>query len=206
MTVQEKHRLWWIIGIVAAVLYFGPSLTRTVLSTARTHQPTGPTTPLAPPPPPPPSRAQQEGAALAALAGKWRGDIYVSPDRGVCDLHLEINPVPGQEDKYTGNTSLSCMAPMQMLGANAPKTVPDAMARTAVNATPTSTILSGAVSNGSIVFHVDQNIAVSQSPVGCDMTSLTATPFGAARVAITWKETDQGICHGGQLVANKSNQ
>jgi hypothetical protein len=202
MTVQEKKRVQWAAGIVVTALYFGPSLMTHIRGVIFSHavEGAGPKTIATAPPPPVRKDAPDPGKAQD-LSGSWKGQTFV-PDRGACSIHVEINPVSGKEGQYSADTSLSCAAPFQALGANAPKTPADAMAQVAERMTPTSAILSGAVSNGSIVFHVDQNIGVNQTPTGCDMTALTVTPFGATRVVITWKETDQGICHGGQLVAS----
>jgi hypothetical protein len=63
--------------------------------------------------------------------------------------------------------------------------------------TPTSSIMSGSVANGEIVFHVDQAIGTPRD--GCVVTEFAVAPF-ADQVAAIWKA---GNCAGGQMVLNR---
>jgi hypothetical protein len=208
MTIDKKNNLWkW--GLLIAALYFGPSILSHIRMAVsghgqqvqrqiqqQTQQQTGPTSSSAKP---------QTYAILDALAGNWQGSAMI-PDRGQCRMGLELQIVPGNEGHYSADTRLTCRptlpAMIKIIGHPPGNTweLQDAMTK-AMNLT--SAILTGAAENGSIRFHVDQNIGVAQVPGACDMTSLTVTPFGATRIAIAYEETNVGHCHGGQIVADK---
>jgi hypothetical protein len=209
MTIDKKNNLWkW--GLLIAALYFGPSILshiRMAISgrgqqaqrqiQQQTPQQTGQT---------PSSVKPQPYASLDALAGNWKGQAMTG--RGQCWMTLELNTIPGNDGHYSADTRLICKptfpAMIEIIGHQPGNQweLQDALTK-AMN--PTSAILTGAAAaNGSIHFHVDQNIAVAQVPGACDMTSLTVTPFGAARIAITYEETNVGHCHGGQIVASKA--
>ena len=63
--------------------------------------------------------------------------------------------------------------------------------------TPTSAIMSGAVVNGEIVFHIDKAIGTPLD--GCIWTGFTVSPF-ADQIAAQWQA---GTCQGGQMVLNR---
>jgi hypothetical protein len=73
----------------------------------------------------------------------------------------------------------------------------DAMNTIINGVTPTSTIMSGAVVKGDLVFHVDKAIGIPAD--GCPWTGVTVSPFGE-QVAIEWQA---GTCKGGQMILNR---
>ena len=68
---------------------------------------------------------------------------------------------------------------------------------------PTSAILAGARSGDSVQFEVQMNVGVKELRHGCGMSSLSIAPFGTNQVAVDWKESQQGLCQGGQIVLRK---
>jgi hypothetical protein len=202
----------WAAGLFIGALYFGPSIMSSVRSAIVTRQPQSQAAAStaaaqkgqAKHAGDRPSSASDPQAALSTgLAGIWQGRAALN-DRGVCQISLELRALPDKENAYAANSSLSCTPTvMQLLsrskGMNSAGTM-DTMAKAM---SPTSAILTGAESNGSIRFHVDKNIGIEQVQGGCEMTSLAVTPFGASRILIEWHETDQGSCHGGQIIAAK---
>jgi hypothetical protein len=64
---------------------------------------------------------------------------------------------------------------------------------------PADAILSGAMENGSIRFHVDKTIGTNSN--GCAATSFTVTPFGSNQLAAEWQE---GGCQGGHVILQKA--
>jgi hypothetical protein len=64
---------------------------------------------------------------------------------------------------------------------------------------PAGAVLSGAMENGSIRFHVDKTVGTNSN--GCAATSLTLTPFGTNQLAAEWQE---GGCEGGHIILQKA--
>jgi hypothetical protein len=203
MNIQTKHKLWmWGFGLLLAALYFGPSLLRSILATAhaqgggqQTKTPQPPQVKNTEPPKPP--------DPLLSLVGNWKGRADLT-GRGVCTIGIAIQEVPGNHDQYAANSGLSCVPTLMEMMAHKASNPAEQIDYTAKAQAPTSTILTGTANNGTVVFHVDQNIGVDQTPWGCNMTSLTVKPMGATpQILIEWKETDAGVCHGGQIVAGR---
>jgi hypothetical protein len=61
---------------------------------------------------------------------------------------------------------------------------------TAEKVAPSSTLLSGNVTNGSIAYLTDK--VASRDCKKCDMESMDVTPFGSGQLAAQWK--DNGGC------------
>lgn len=141
--------------------------------------------------------------AFAKVIGHWRG--FVVPDRqDSCELDLELQDKGGQ---FAGYSTLRCptdtteaeeMLRAKQLGPRAAMNY----ARRTTN--PTSAILTGSAQDGSIRFHVDQNIGVGETPGACNMTSLTVTPFGTEQIAVVWQQ--EAPCPAGQMVLGRDRR
>jgi hypothetical protein len=206
----------WAAGLFIGALYFGPSIMSSVRSAIVTRQ----AQPQAAASTAAAQKAQAkragdrasgtsatspdpQAALSTGLAGTWQGRAALN-DRGVCQISLELRELPDKENDYAANSSLSCTPTvMELLSRSKGMNSAGAMDTMGKAMSPTSAILTGNQANGSIHFHVDKNIGVEQVPGGCEMTSLSVTPFGASRILIEWHETDQGSCRGGQIIAAK---
>jgi hypothetical protein len=64
---------------------------------------------------------------------------------------------------------------------------------------PAAAVLSGAMEDGSIRFHVDKTIGTNSN--GCGATAFTLTPFGGKQLAAQWQEAG---CQGGYVILQKA--
>ena len=146
-------------------------------------------------PPVPPSVAASKAApppVSSGLAGIWQGRTAIT-GRGICTLRIELHENPPEH--FTGYSSLACanFAPLMSEQDRNPA------AATLNRMSPASAVLSGAMENGSIRFHVDKTIGTNSN--GCAATSFALTPFGANQLAAEWQE---GTCQGGNIILQKA--
>jgi hypothetical protein len=145
-----------------------------------------------PPSAPAPARAP---ATPVEISGIWQGKTAIT-GRGLCTLRVELHEnAPG---RFLGYSSLACanFAPLM-----APQDRGNTAAAVLNRMNPAEAILSGAMENGSIRFHVDKTIGASSN--GCAATSLTLTPFGSNQLAAEWQE---GGCEGGHVILQKARK
>lgn len=200
---KKSKTFWTLAGAAVAVYYFAPSILR-IVTTPKTPKappaavvapaihPSAPVPKLPPPLPP----------LIQSSLGKWQG-AAVLPDRGTCALKLELrpndtqNPVKAYSSLACGHTVIDEIAKgHKMTNAEMTKNFMRA-------ANPTSAILSGSVTNGTIQLQAEQNFGVNAVSNGCDMVSITITPFASNQVIADFKESQQGRCQGGQIVLTK---
>jgi hypothetical protein len=200
MPITDKQRkMIWTGAILFCLYYFVPALVSAGRHAFTAEQPA-----ITKPSPahvavsPPMDAATQQAVASAAqfdkLAGDWTNSVML-PNRGLCKLALQLRTVPGKPGSYNGYSTTSCMLSLALLGHSATR---ENMAKDSINSmTPTSTIMTGTVTGGQIVFHIDQ--AIGTPPEGCTpMESFRASPF-ADQVAVEWRA---GACSG-QMVLNR---
>jgi hypothetical protein len=200
MQLTDKQRKYtWIGAAVLGIIYFGPALLTGVRhlassgnastaiakpSAARVALPSPVnTTPIAPPVVDP---------LATRLVGNWQalGDL---PARGFCALSLQVKRDPIQQGIYQGYSTISCMPSLATVGAR-PTTANRAL-DVANMRTPTSTIMSGPLLDGSIQFHIDRLIGIPVN--GCKITGFSLTPFADGAVAAQWQNAP---CPEGNLI------
>jgi hypothetical protein len=142
---------------------------------------------------PTPDQVAAAGAAAilaqetAQYSGKWGGRAQIA-GRGKCTFSLEIKTQPNTAKPFAGYSNLLCI---DMTFPAGTKMDPAAIAiLTAEKVAPSSTLLSGNVTNGSIAYLTDK--VVSRDCKKCDMESMDVTPFGSGQLAAQWK--DNGGC------------
>jgi hypothetical protein len=119
------------------------------------------------------------------------------PGRGTCNFGLEIKPQSNTAKPFAGYANVLCV---DMTIPNGTKMDAASMAiLTAEKVAPSSTVLSGNVTNGSLAYLTDK--VVSRDYKKCDMESLDVTPFGSGQLAVQWKDN----CGGGQLTLGRMN-
>jgi hypothetical protein len=208
MQLTDKHRRFaWIGGALIAIYFVAPwginlvrqASTPTEPAVAKPSAAHIASVAPAPPPPLPDPVALQLAATTAQfnkLAGDWSG-AAILPAHGLCKLSLQIRTIPDKPAAYTGYSSTSCNPYIALTGKPATK---QNMAQAAITSmVTTSVIITGAVVNNEIVFHIDRNIGIP--PDGCAVTGFTVSPF-AEQVAAQWQA---GTCQGGQLVLNRAS-
>jgi hypothetical protein len=127
----------------------------------------------------------------------------VLPDRGSCTLKLELRPNDTQ-NSVKAYSSLACGHTVIDEIARGHKMTSAEMTKNFMKAAnPTSAILSGSIANGTIQLQAEQNFGVNAVSDGCDMASMTLTPFATNQVIADFKESQQGRCQGGQIVLTK---
>jgi hypothetical protein len=210
--MKPNNRRAWIVPFALALIFFAPRFFRSAQQ-ARTLPPMLSSRPIAtsaaPDATPSPAGAiSSPGATVASaastvsIAGKWQG-AAVLPDRGSCTLKLELrpndtqNPVKAYSSLACGHTVIDEIAKgHKMTSAEMTKNFMKA-------ANPTSAILSGSIANGTIQLQAEQNFGVNAVSDGCEMASMTLTPFATNQVIADFKESQQGRCQGGQIVLTK---
>lgn len=132
-------------------------------------------------------------ASPANLSGNWRGKTAIA-GRGICALRFELSEK--ELGHFAGYSSLACanFAPLM-----SPQDRGNIAAAVLNKLNPAEAILSGAMENGSIRFHVDKTIGTNSN--GCAATSFTVTPFGSNQLAAEWQE---GGCQGGHVILQKA--
>lgn len=130
--------------------------------------------------------------APTPLPGIWRGRTAIA-GRGICTLTVELHE--GDPGRFTGYSTLAC----GNFGPLMSKEDRNPAAATLNRMSPAGAILSGAMENGSIRFHVDKTVGTNSN--GCAATSLTLTPFGTNQLAAEWQE---GGCEGGHIILQKA--
>ena len=142
--------------------------------------------------PTPDQVAAAEAAAILAqetaqYPGKWGGRAQIA-GRGMCTFSLEIKTQPNTAKPFAGYSNLLCI---DMTFPAGTKMDPAAIAiLTAEKVAPSSTLLSGNVTNGSIAYLTDK--VVSRDCKKCDMESMDVTPFGSGQLAAQWKDNGGG--------------
>jgi hypothetical protein len=204
---SNQRKLIWIVAAILGLCYFAPSLIQRVQYAVAAEQPEGikpspahiATTPPAPTVPPPSTDAAAlQASATAAqfdkLADDWLGSALLPG--GLCRLGLQIRKAPDKPENYKGFSTISCNTALKVTDHPA---TPENRAKMAIaSMTPTSTIMTGTIKNGQIVFAVDQ--AIGTPPDGCGpITSFTVSPF-ADQIAAVWQ---QGDCKSEQMVLNR---
>jgi hypothetical protein len=200
MQLTDKQRKYaWIGAAVLGLIYFGPTLLNGVRhlassgnastaqakpSAARVALPSPVnTTPIAPPVVDP---------LATRLLGTWQalGDL---PARGFCTLSLQVKRDPVQPGTYQGYSTISCLPSLAIVGAR--PTAANRALDAANDRTPTSTIMSGPLQDGSIQFHIDRLIGIPVN--GCKITGFSLTPFSDGAVAAQWQNAP---CPEGNLI------
>jgi hypothetical protein len=130
-----------------------------------------------------------------SYAGIWRGQTTVER-RGLCTLRIELHET--EPSKYQGYSSLVCadFAPLMK-----PKERVNRAAAIKNRMNPEAAVISGALENGAIAFHVDKTIGADAN--GCAATSFTLTPFGKNEFAAEWQEA---TCKGGRVMLQKARK
>ena len=200
-TLHKYRKILWAAAVIVIVIHYAPRFIKPRRQAV-----------FAPPPlqqPAPPQKPPAPDASLAKMIGQWSGSIASPGRKAMCGLTLKIDASPNQENpgRFSGYSTLKCgpnefemmMSAMQKQKNPDPAALFD-LTRQYYNAT--SAILTGSPEAGSIRFHVDKNIGVSETPGGCNMTSLTATPFGQGQIAVEWRE--EPPCQGGQVVMQRN--
>jgi hypothetical protein len=201
MQVTDKQRkLIWAAAGILALSYLAPHVIHMMRQAKAAPEPvTAKPSPvhIAPVPTPPPDpvalQAQAEAAEFNKLMGDWSGAATLP--QGMCRLALQLRPVADKPAHYAGYSTMTCNPTLVLLSEHVPKQQRDIDLAKAM--TPTSAIMSGAVENNAIVFHIDTNIGMPIS--GCAITGFTVSPF-ADQVAAQWQS---GTCQGGQMVLNR---
>jgi hypothetical protein len=203
MQITDKQRKYlWVAGGILAVVYLGPSLINHIrMAFADTQASASSAKPspvhIAPQTITVTAKSPLAGVdpQLQKLVGNWTGGA-VLPDRGLCNLSVQIKPNSDTAGLFTGYSTMRC-GPFIALTGHAVSA--ENRARAVANSlAPTSTIMTGTPAAGAIEFHVDKAIGV---PVdGCPISSMTITPFAGNEVATEWKA---GTCHGGNLILNR---
>jgi hypothetical protein len=198
MKLTDKQRKYaWIGAAVLGVLYLGPSVLHSIQQAVTANRaahaaimkPTpirvAPKTAAVVPSPP------RDPAAMRLL-GVWKATQDL-PARGLCTLSVQVKRDPIQPEVFQGYSTISCLPSLSIVGAR-----PTAANRAldAANArTPTSTIMSGALEDGSIRFHIDRLIGIPVN--GCQITGFSLTPFGDGAVAAEWQNAP---CPQGEMI------
>jgi hypothetical protein len=231
-TLIKNRKFMWVAAAILATIYFAPSLINSVRLAVIHRQIADAATKAAKPSPSigasipggtaapvggqaadpampgtPASQALSPVAndpSLSKFVGTWENRLAI-PNRGTCNLKIEIKNSADEKYPLSGYSTLSCMPSMLDLMARNHATKPtpaEAIAAMTNQMNPTSAILKGNVQNGSAQFVAVKNIGVDEIKDGCPMVSITVTPF-AEQVAAEWKESQQGTCQGGQMLMRK---
>lgn len=191
-TITRKQMTWGAVAVGAALLYMNPWVIQLLTSPFRPHPSPKPApihqVMLAPPPPLPQAPPAPPALSINPV-GKWFGRNLVR-DRGTCQLGLEITPKPGLVNQYLTYSSLMCvdyLATGGKIGLTSLSKILDQ------KLSPASTILSGDVVDGSIVYRVDK--AIESIDDKCPLSSMTITPFGTGAVRAVWKDS----CGSGEI-------
>jgi hypothetical protein len=225
-----SRKFAWGAGIVLTAWYFGPSIVHSFIPAPHAPVlqqkmakpspgiPAAPSIPVstaavplavgisasapAPVAPSPPAAAAGD-PAMARFLGNFAGAIALK--RGNCSLSLAVRDSHDKDHPFAGFSSLSCAPTMfEMLDkgaahARTPAGMVDYMTK---QMNPTTAILEGSLVNGSLQFKAKENFAVTEVSNGCAMSSLTLTPF-AEQMQVDWKESQEGLCQGGQVVLTR---
>jgi hypothetical protein len=131
---------------------------------------------------------------FAKISGIWRGGAALD-GRGICNLKFELNEQA--EGRFTGYSTMTCTATGPLMAEKKINQRASALNRM----DPEAAILTGAVEQGSIEFHVDKTVGADAQ--GCAPTSFSLTPFGANQLAAEWQEA---TCAGGHMILRKVRQ
>jgi hypothetical protein len=231
--IIANRKFAWVAGIILVALYFGPSPLRFFVvppprPAPALQQKTGKPSPGTPALPgavpvaagiaagatadpavaaaaaPPPPAIAADDPALTKFLGTWQGGVAIK--RGTCSLTLAVRDSHDKDHPFAGFSTLSC-APtfLELLDKRGSrKQTPAGMISDMTKQmNPTTAILQGSLVNDAVQFQAKENFAVAQIDDGCAMSSLTLIPF-AEQMQAVWKESQQGICQGGQLLLKKT--
>jgi hypothetical protein len=198
---EKQKKLLWIAAGIFLVIHFAPNILFSVRQAIASRQYSAyaehakpPAAHLAMPKAPQPLPSPDAG--VSRLMGSWLGEGLLA-DRGFCRLALELKRGDGLPGSYKGYSTISCGPSLPFSGK---KMTAENRAQSLINQmTPTSTILSGSVVNGSIEFDVDQDLG-GNPDAPCPVTHFTVTPFGDNNIAVVWKA---GTCAGGTMVLKR---
>ena len=206
MTTQQKRLLLIVLGVLVASY-----LVRSVVGTmsqrayvqqvmqqrqaaalqrqaqAAAHAADAEDAPVKPAVPPP-----VKAVPKSSFDGIWTGQTAIE-NRGTCNLRFEIREkTPGQ---FSGFMTLACQGRGPLAPGGRRGT-----AEFALNVmNPEAAVLSGALQNDAIEFHVDK--VVGADTHGCAPSSVSITAFGVDRVAAQWHEE---ACEGGHMELRRS--
>lgn len=212
MQSKTKTSIWmYAAGAFVVALYFGPSIMNPIRNAILMRNPPSapnpnaePQKPQGPPAVPGTVTDPQTVAVFNKYEGIWRGGLAL-PSRGMCNVRFELHPLPGTPGFYTGLTSLICTPTVtDLLADKSLQTPAGEVSAMTKRMNPTSAILMGAITSGTIEYKVQKNLGVDQVQGGCAMTGLTAYPNGT-QLAIDWKEEAKEGCKGGQVVLTRSS-
>jgi hypothetical protein len=136
----------------------------------------------------------------AKWVGLYEGTVNV-PGRGPCKLNFVIAPIDGRTGVYSGASELSCFDAITVF-KHASKVGPLAPTLTL---NPTRATFEGGPQDGALVFQAVENIIQPGTFRACEMVSVSVRPFVEAHLSANWKEkqTESGICAGGELILEK---
>jgi hypothetical protein len=136
----------------------------------------------------------------AAWFGLYEGSVNV-PQRGLCKLNFVLAPVDGRAGTYSGASELACVDTIDVF-KHAGKAGPLAPALTL---NPTRARFEGTPQDGALVFQAADNIIQPGTFKACEMVSVSVRPFVEGHLSAKWKEkqTESGICAGGELILEK---
>ena len=136
----------------------------------------------------------------AAWFGVYDGSVNV-PQRGLCKLNFVLAPVDGRAGTYNGASELACVDTIDVF-KHASKAGPLAPALTL---NPTRARFEGTPQDGALVFQALDNIIQPGTFKACEMLSISVRPFVEGHLSAKWKEkqTDSGVCTGGELILEK---
>ena len=217
---DQQRKLFWIVAAILVAAYFAPSVITVVLqvtdristpSAPAYHKPSPAPRPAVPAPPPvfnsttPDTQPQAGGTSSSPIApgpvaptpfdkltGVWTGNGTVAGG-GFCAMRFELRDNHDAAGSFAGFTSLNCLPIAPKEGRiNVPLMMLSKIS-------PASAILTGTAADGMLRLHVTK--AIGKDANGCAMTSLIATPFGAAQLAVEWQS---GTCPTGQAMLQKA--
>ncbi len=210
ITTKQRNIFWLVIGGLV-VLYYFPSVVMSFREASFARQQAAQqqaaqvaarkaaALPQAPPHAAAPSRsidtftAADPAAAFAKIPGIWTGHGTV-PDRGLCDIRLEIPPIE-QPGNYSGFLRLACMD-IAFVGHG--KVAPNALNPLLSKMNPSTAILTGTAAKGAIQFTVDRFMGPTTD--GKPISAVELLPFGTDLVSLDWHNGEQP---GGQMLLHK---
>ena len=218
---DQQRKLFWVVAAILVAAYFAPTVISLFLqvtdrigtpSAPAYHKPSpSPAHPYAsalPPvlsPAPPtlpgqpdatasttPGAPSPASASFDNFTGIWTGNGTIAGG-GFCAVRFELRDNHDTAASFAGFTSLNCLPIAPKEGRiNVPLMMLSKIS-------PASAILTGTVADGTLRLHVTK--AIGKDANGCAMTSLIATPFGAAQLAVEWQS---GTCPTGQAMLQKA--
>jgi hypothetical protein len=180
LTTNQRKCLW--LAVIAAAIYFAPSIvTRATQQQRQAAPPPMKPSPFSPAPVTPPFRD---------MIGQFAGRATLS--RGLCMFQFEIRDNREKPGTFAGYSSLTC-SPIYTFRQPRPWPYTAAM----MMPKPTAAILSGVAGDGAIRFSVDDAVS---GP--CPPKAMTVKRFGSTGLAIQFDDK----CGGGKMLLSRSGR